>query len=89
VSLLTAREVAEQLGYSSETILRWTRQHKLRGIRMPDGRLRYRDEDIEAWLAARETGRTPGEGVLATNPRRPTEASVARASDHKEGCNAT
>jgi excisionase family DNA binding protein len=81
-SLRTAREVAEYLGYSTETILRWTREHKLRGIRMPDGRLRYRDEDIEAWLAARETeGRTPGEDVRATHPLRPAESSVATASD--------
>ena len=33
--LLTAREVAEQLGVSAETVLRWTRAGKLPAIELP------------------------------------------------------
>jgi excisionase family DNA binding protein len=54
--LLTAREVPELLSVSAETVLRWTRQGRLRGYRMPGttrGRLRYRRVDVEAWLEER------------------------------------
>jgi excisionase family DNA binding protein len=56
--LLTAREVAELLNVSSETILRYTRRGELRGYRLPGtarGRLRYRRADVEAWLETRST----------------------------------
>jgi excisionase family DNA binding protein len=58
-SLLTARQVADRLGVSAETVRRYTRTGKLRGIRLPGtkrGRLRYRSEEIEALLEAGETG---------------------------------
>jgi excisionase family DNA binding protein len=57
--LWTAREVAEALGFSTETILRWTREGKLPGRRMPGGALRYRPEDLDAWLDARTTDAGP------------------------------
>jgi excisionase family DNA binding protein len=56
--LLTARQVAERLGFSVDTVLRWTREEKLRGIRVSGtahGRLRYREEDLEALLDERAT----------------------------------
>ena len=58
VALLTAREVAELLGVSAETTLRWTRAGKLPAIRLPSGAIRYREADIDEWLAARATGRS-------------------------------
>ena len=58
--LLTAREVAAQLGVSSETVLRWTRSGKLPGFRMPGGALRYREADLHDWLAERATAETRG-----------------------------
>jgi excisionase family DNA binding protein len=59
--LLTAREVAEQLGFSVDTVLRWTREGRLRGYRISGtkhGRLRYREDELEALLAERATGAT-------------------------------
>jgi excisionase family DNA binding protein len=56
--LLTARQVAELLGVSAETVLRWTRVGELRGYRLPGtarGRLRYRLDEVEAWLERRAT----------------------------------
>ena len=38
--LLTARQVAELIGVSSETVLRWTRRGDLPAIRLPGGALR-------------------------------------------------
>jgi excisionase family DNA binding protein len=59
--LLTARMVADMLGVSTETILRWTRKGKLPAIRLPGGAIRYRPAALEDWLASRETtSSTPG-----------------------------
>lgn len=55
IGLLTAREVAEALGMSNETILRWTRAGKLPAIRLPSGAIRYRESDLDQWIAARAT----------------------------------
>ena len=55
--LLTAREVAGLLGVSAETVLRWTRRGDLPAIRLPGGAIRYREDDLDGWLAARATGR--------------------------------
>jgi excisionase family DNA binding protein len=54
--LLTARLVAEQLGLSTETVLRWTRRGELPAIRLPGGAIRFREDELEAWLAKRATG---------------------------------
>src|SRR4051812_17544002 len=54
-ALLTARQVADLLGVSCETVLRWTRRGDLPAIRLPGGALRYRQEDLEAWLLRRDT----------------------------------
>jgi excisionase family DNA binding protein len=53
--LLTAREVAERLGFSTETILRWARRGELPAIRLPGGAIRFRESDLEWWLASRAT----------------------------------
>jgi excisionase family DNA binding protein len=66
--LLRAREVAEQLDVSAETVLRWTRRGKLPGIRLSSGAVRYRAEEIDSWLAVRATTATPGREVSATPP---------------------
>jgi excisionase family DNA binding protein len=53
--LLTARAVADLLGVSSETVLRWTRRGELPGIRLPGGAIRFREEEIDGWLEQRAT----------------------------------
>jgi excisionase family DNA binding protein len=60
--LLTAREVADRLGFSVATVLRWARAGELPGLRV--GRaLRFREDELDAWLAERATGAAPREGV--------------------------
>jgi excisionase family DNA binding protein len=54
--LLTAREVADLLGVSAETVLRWTRRGEVPAIRLPGGAIRYRGEDLSAWIAGRAVG---------------------------------
>lgn len=55
-ALLTAREVADLLGVSAETILRWTRRGELPAIRLPGGALRYREDALDEWLIGHSTG---------------------------------
>lgn len=54
-ALLTAREVADRLGVSAETVLRWTRRGHLPGFRLPGGAMRFREDDLDMWLAERST----------------------------------
>jgi excisionase family DNA binding protein len=54
-TLLTARDVAERLGVSPATVLRWTRQGELPAIKLPGGTLRYTDDALANWLKARQT----------------------------------
>ena len=74
-SLRTARQVAELFGVSAETVLRWTRRGELPAIRLPGGAIRYREADLEGWLAAHETGAAVRE-VSATRADRAGGASV-------------
>jgi excisionase family DNA binding protein len=53
--LLTAREVADMLSVSSETVLRWTRKGQMPALRLPSGQIRYWEIDLESWLAANAT----------------------------------
>jgi len=55
-ALLTAREVGETLGLKPATVLAYVREGKLPGFRMPSGQLRFRQSDLEHWLAERRVG---------------------------------
>jgi excisionase family DNA binding protein len=54
--LITARELAVQLGISTGALLRWTRAGRVPAVKLPSGAVRYRPEEIDAWLAERATG---------------------------------
>lgn len=58
--LLTTREVADWLGLSTETVLRRWRSGELPGFRLATNVLRFRESEIEAWLAGR---RNPERGI--------------------------
>jgi excisionase family DNA binding protein len=70
--LLTAREVADHLGVSPETVLRWTRRGELPAIRLPGGVIRYHEDVLDGWLAERAT---PCRGASTT----PADAARAEA----------
>jgi excisionase family DNA binding protein len=62
--LLTAREVAERLSLTTETVLVWVRQGALPAFRL--GRaIRFREGDLDDWLEQRAT---PRRGVRTTTP---------------------
>ena len=56
--LLTAREVAELVGVSAETVLRWTRAGRLPALRLPSGAIRFRQEELDAWMTERAASLT-------------------------------
>jgi excisionase family DNA binding protein len=61
--LLTARELADQLGISTGALLRWTRAGKVPAVKLPSGAIRYVPEQIEAWLGAQVMADDGTEGV--------------------------
>ncbi|HEY7207004.1 MAG TPA: helix-turn-helix domain-containing protein [Gaiellaceae bacterium] len=81
--LLTAREVADRLGFSIDTVLRWTREGTLPGYRISGtkrGRLRYDPADLEALLDERATAASVREAPATrpdAAPRRLSSSSPA------------
>jgi citrate synthase len=62
---LTAREVAEHLGVSPETVLRWSRRGELPATPLPGGVIRFAEDELEDWLKERAT---PRRGALTATP---------------------
>ncbi len=77
--LLTARGVADALGVSAETVLRWTRRGDLPAIRLPGGAIRYRADKLAGWLSAHELQN--GDGAAA-NGAVETSAIARVEGDH-------
>ncbi len=65
--LLTTRAVADYLGVSPETVLRRYRAGDLPGIRLGSNVLRFRESELEAWLAGCATVRHVLDSALATD----------------------
>lgn len=65
--LLTTREVAERLGVTPETVLRWIDTRGLPARRLTSRAIRFDETDLDAWLRERAT-RAGGatRGVSAT-----------------------
>ena len=81
--LLTARAVADQLGVSPETVLRWTRRGDLVGFRLPGGAIRYREDALAEWLEQRATAQTRG-SVTHPARRRPGVTLVGSPTPEDE-----
>ena len=69
--LLTAREVADELGVTTRTVLRWTRAGVLPGYRIGGRALRFRADEVAGWLAERRTRE-----ATAKQPTAPVDGSV-------------
>jgi excisionase family DNA binding protein len=48
--LLRTRDVADRLGVSPETVLRWWRRGELPGYRLSSNVLRFAEADVDAYL---------------------------------------
>lgn len=51
---LSTKAAADLIGVSDETLRRWVEQRKVRYIRLPSGRLRFRRSDVLALLVVNE-----------------------------------
>lgn len=60
--LLTTREVADRLGVTAETVLRWIDSRGLPVIRLTSRALRYDQGELDAWLLERTAA--PGRGSV-------------------------
>jgi excisionase family DNA binding protein len=82
--LLTAREVADELGVSTQTILRWVRAGELPAFKLPGGAIRFREAELERWLAERATLRRGS--VSHPDERRPaaTLPGVSHPRDEED-----
>ena len=99
--LLTAREVAERLGVSVETVLRWHRRGELPGVRLSSNVLRFESLELELYVADRRSGRgestakrsTPTEGdstqgtllPFRANPSSSSRRGTANTTERNEG----
>jgi excisionase family DNA binding protein len=80
--LLTARTVAEQLGISPETVLRWARRGELPAIYLSNRAIRFREGELEDWLERRATP-SPRRRVTDPETERRPEGMVGRVTDPK------
>lgn len=70
--LLTARELAERLAVSTETVLRWHRAGRLPGgLRLATGVLRWDEAELERWLDSRRE--VPAQSLTAVPGHRPLQ----------------
>jgi excisionase family DNA binding protein len=68
--LLTARELADLLGFASGTIVDWAEVGKLPAFKV-GGRLRFRASEVETWLEERRLEHAPRQRppkVLGSSP---------------------
>ena len=57
--LVTARELADYLGLTADTILDWFEAGKLPGFKVGGRAVRFRPSEIEMWLDARRSVKRP------------------------------
>jgi excisionase family DNA binding protein len=81
--LLTARQVADLLGFAPGTIVDWAEARRIPCFKV-GGRLRFRESEVLAWL---ETKRAGGGGEVAPVPfHTPTQGrSLTAAPVPSEG----
>jgi excisionase family DNA binding protein len=77
--LLTAHVVAERLGLSTETVLRWARAGDLPAIHLSNRAIRFPEDQLEAWLQERATPADRGSATRLV-PAPPLEGMVVNAT---------
>jgi excisionase family DNA binding protein len=78
-SLLTARQIAELLGFAPGTIVDWAEAGKLPHFRI-GGRLRFRESEIVEWLEQRRKGPGARGEASPTPSANPARRVVLQAS---------
>jgi excisionase family DNA binding protein len=68
--LLTARDLAELLGFKPGTVLDMWERRELPGFKLPNGAVRFRWSEVDSWLEAKRAG---AGGEAPATPQRPPE----------------
>ncbi len=68
-SLMTEDEVSKRLNVSVASLRRWRLQNRGPAFLKVGALVRYRPEDLEAWLAALPTGGTVGKQLACETAR--------------------
>jgi excisionase family DNA binding protein len=80
--LLSARELADLLGFQAGTIVDWAERDELPSFKV-GGRLRFRESEVAAWLEERRQG--PAGGASANqHHRRPSGVGYVLPTSTKE-----
>jgi len=80
--LLTARQVADLLGFAAGTVLDKFERGELPGFKLPGGAVRFRASELEAWLDGCRRGpevQAGAGGEAPTAPRMRPPAGVVSA----------
>ena len=72
--LLTGREVADMLGVSNKTVLRWALEGELPSIRLSNRAIRFREGEIDRWIEERATSKQGS--VNSPAGRRPRQSKL-------------
>ena len=68
--LLTARELADVLGFTAGAVLDQFERGDLPGFKLPNGAVRFRASEIEAWLdGCRRGPASPGAALASVGER--------------------
>jgi excisionase family DNA binding protein len=81
--LLTARELAELLGFQAGTIVDWSEEGKLPSFKV-GGRLRFRESEVLDWLEARRKNGPAGGASANQHHRRPSGVGYVLPTSTKE-----
>jgi excisionase family DNA binding protein len=80
--LLTARELAELLGFAPATIVDWAEARKIPSFKL-GGRLRFRLSEVEVWLEEQRGGLN-GRSVSPNPPLARRRGSLRVSPNQKE-----
>ena len=78
--LLTAREVGELLGLSTESVLRRWRRGDMPAFRLATNVLRFRESEVDTWLEGLHERAGAG-GEAPATPLRPPRSTLGLASN--------
>jgi excisionase family DNA binding protein len=84
--LLTARELADLLGFAPGTVVDWAEAGTLPAFKI-GGRLRFRESEVLDWLEARRVGNGGGRNASYATPS-PKGVVYEVPATHKEDDNA-
>lgn len=73
--LLTARELADLLGFAAGTIVDWAEAGKVPAFKL-GGRLRFRESEVLVWLEDRRLDGPERRGVVSPAPSTPPARGV-------------